>query len=127
MKKLIFTFAITLLSVSFGYSQTYTNLGGHLNVKDNIWTLDWLNNNYKILEDHAVLVFESKSEVEEFYNDMNSSIASNDANIIKAKYRFISDDKFVMMYNSKDQLMVIPKKYSKISLKAILESIDFIK
>ena len=70
MKKLIFTFAITLLSVSFGYSQTYTNLGGHLNVKDNIWTLDWLNNNYKILEDHAVLVFESKSEVEEFYNDI---------------------------------------------------------
>jgi hypothetical protein len=128
MKKVVLGLAMLLVSM-VGYSQNYKGLSGHLNVNDNVWILDWLNNDYKILEDNAYLILQSKAEVEELYADMLTAMESTNGTntITKKSYKIVYTEKTIMLYNNKEQNTVIPKKYAKVGMSAILESIQYMK
>jgi beta-xylosidase len=127
MKKLILTLLI-ISTTTICYSQQYKGLGGYLVVNDNVWTLTWQNNNYKILTDWAQISFISKDEVEIFYNDMNSCMVSSDTLTIKReKYTISSIKNSIVLYNNDNQYMTFMKKYAKNGLSEIKESIGYMK
>lgn len=125
MKKLFLTLII-LTTTTLCYSQQYKGLGGYLVVNDNVWTLTWQNNNYKILTDWAQLSFTSKDEVKTFYNDMDSCMMVNDELTIKReKYTIGCTKTTIVLYNNNNQYMTFMKKYAKSGLSEIKESIEF--
>jgi hypothetical protein len=128
MKNSILGLAMLLASI-VTYGQDYKGLSGHLNVHENVWILDWLNNDYKILEDNAYLILQSKDEVEELYNDIIIAMESKEGTntIVKKSYKIVYNEKTIILYNNKEQNMMIPKKYAKNGILAISESIQYMK
>lgn len=130
MKKLLYLF---LLVSTISYSQSYTGLAGYLTVEDNVWTLKFQNNNtydkliYDVLgiTDIAELQFDSKVDVEQFYNDLSTAVNTKEGEIVGKNYTLIITKKSVIVVNQSNKFTIVTKKYSKPGLAAISESLSF--
>lgn len=125
MKKVILI--LSILSSTIVYSQDYTGLSGYLTVKDNVWTMVFQNNDYKVIEDMSAISFSKKEDVQIFYNDLKNSLNIKEGTIEGKGYRLSIHKKMVLIYNDDNQYTTIIKKYSKKGLEDIKNSINYIK
>jgi hypothetical protein len=136
---LTFLFIFCLSNSSFSQSKIveystpqYEALNGQLKVIDNTFFLFFQNNEFNYLKDTGMIVLEGKNEVMNFYNDLSKlHDMKNDMSIINEKYRLENTKNNIFIFTSneynREQYMMMAKKYSKVGMKAIEKSLEYLK
>ena len=137
MKNKVFRFLVVIYllvnAFKFANAQEYTGLAGYLTVDNNVWTLKFQDNNtydklvYDVLgiTDISELKFDSKNDVEQFYNDLSTAVNTKEGEIVGKNYTLIITKKSVIVVNQANKFTIVTKKYSKPGLTAIQESISY--
>ena len=131
--KILLVIYFMVMGYKYGMAQEYTGLSGYLTVENNTWTLKFQDNNtydklvYDVLgiTDISELTFNSKDDVEQFYNDLSTAINTNEGEIVGKNYTLIITKKSVIVVNQANKFTIVTKKYSKHGLAAIQESLTF--
>ena len=124
MKKLLFLLVFIPL-VSFGQDK-FTALGGYLKVtENNVWILQFQNNDYEYLTDIASVSLNNKSDAVQFVNDYIDCV-QNIKTIERNNYIIRSSKKMITVINSDGQFTTSMKKYTKSGIKMMKESLKYI-